>query len=102
MIDEQLARGWLRAPAPPPIVAPTNFAETQIILPSSANAIPGPLRLTAYQREPIDAIADNDVEIIVLMLASQTGKSTVIRTTGARACRTCPPLSTRAWASWSW
>lgn len=78
MIDEQLARGWLRALAPPPIVAPTTFAETQIILPGSANAIPGPLRLTAYQREPIDAIADDDVEIVVLMLASQTGKSTVI------------------------
>ncbi|MET4479466.1 terminase gpA endonuclease subunit [Bradyrhizobium sp. F1.13.3] len=78
MIDEQLARGWLRALAPPPVVAPTTFAETQIILPGSANAIPGPLRLTSYQREPIDAIADDDVEIIVLMLASQTGKSTVI------------------------
>ncbi|MGY3514168.1 phage terminase large subunit family protein [Bradyrhizobium lupini] len=78
MIDEQLARGWLRALAPPPIVAPTEFAESQIILPGSANAIPGPLRLTSYQREPIDAIADDDVEIIVLMLASQTGKSTTI------------------------
>lgn len=78
MIDEQLARGWLRALAPPPIVAPTTFAETQIILPGSANAMPGPLRLTAYQREPIDSISDDDVEIIVLMLASQTGKSTVI------------------------
>lgn len=78
MIDEQLARGWLRALAPPPIVAPTTFAETQIVLPGSANAVPGPLRLTAYQREPIDAISDDDVEIIVLMLASQTGKSTVI------------------------
>ncbi|MET4603272.1 phage terminase large subunit GpA-like protein [Bradyrhizobium sp. JR4.1] len=78
MIDEQLARGWLRALAPPPIVAPTTFAETQIILPGSANAMPGPLRLTSYQREPIDAVADDDVEVIVLMLASQTGKSTTI------------------------
>lgn len=78
MIDEQLARGWLRALAPPPIVAPTAFAESQIILPGSANAMPGPLRLTAYQREPIDAIADDDVEIVVLMLASQVGKSTII------------------------
>ncbi|MDI4236802.1 phage terminase large subunit family protein [Bradyrhizobium sp. Arg237L] len=78
MIDHELARGWLRSLAPPPIIAPTTFAESQIILPGSANAIPGPLRLTAYQREPIDAIADDDVEIIVLMLASQTGKSTII------------------------
>lgn len=78
MIDHDLARAWLRALAPPPIVAPTAFAESQIILPASANALPGPLRLAPYQREPIDAVADDDVEIIVLMLASQTGKSTTI------------------------
>lgn len=78
MIDATLARGWLRALAPPPIVAPTVFAESEIILPASANARPGPLRLYAYQREPIEAIADDEAEIIVLMLASQTGKSTVI------------------------
>ncbi|WP_407194291.1 phage terminase large subunit family protein [Bradyrhizobium sp. STM 3566] len=78
MIDHDLARAWLRALAPPPIVAPTAFAESQIVLPASANALPGPLRLAPYQREPIDAIADDDVEIIVLMLASQTGKSTTI------------------------
>ena len=71
MIDQELARGWLRALAPPPVVAPTAFAESQIILPGSANAIPVPLRLIAYQREPIDAIADDDAEIIVLMLASR-------------------------------
>lgn len=78
MIDHDLARAWLRALAPPPIVAPTAFAESQIILPASANALPGPLRLYPYQREPVDAVADDDVEIIVLMLASQTGKSTTI------------------------
>ncbi|MDA9523049.1 hypothetical protein XI06_22905 [Bradyrhizobium sp. CCBAU 11434] len=78
MIDHDLARAWLRALAPPPIVAPTTFAESQIILPASANALPGPLRLYPYQREPVDAVADDDVEIIVLMLASQTGKSTTI------------------------
>jgi len=78
MTDEQLARAWLGALAPPPKVAPSTFAESQIILPGSANAIPGPLRLTSYQRELVDAIADEDVEIIVLMLSSQTGKSTVV------------------------
>ena len=78
MTDEQLARAWLGAFAPPPKIAPSTFAEAQIILPGSANAIPGPLRFTAYQREPVDAIADDSVEVIVLMLASQTGKSTTI------------------------
>src|SRR5689334_17948776 len=75
MIDEQLARSWVRAFAPPPIVSPSVFAESEIVLPGSANAIPGPLRLAPYQRELVDAIADDDVEVIVLMLSSQTGKS---------------------------
>lgn len=75
MIDEQLARSWVRAFAPPPKIAPTAFAESEVILPGSANAIPGPLRLAPYQRELVDAIASDDVEIIVLMLSSQTGKS---------------------------
>jgi phage terminase large subunit GpA-like protein len=78
MIDEQLARAFLGALGPPPKIAPSIFAESQIILPASANAIPGPLRLAPYQRELVDAIADDETEIIVLMLSSQTGKSTVV------------------------
>src|ERR1700742_2212675 len=74
MIDAQLALAWRRAFAPPPAIAPSAFAESEIILPSSANAIPGPLRLASYQRELVDAIAD-DAEICVLMLSSQVGKS---------------------------
>jgi phage terminase large subunit GpA-like protein len=70
-----VARSWLRALAPPPIIAPSVFAEREIVLPGSANAIPGPLRLAPYQHELVDAIAADDVEIIVLMLSSQTGKS---------------------------
>jgi phage terminase large subunit GpA-like protein len=51
------------------------FAEANKTLPPSANAIPGPLRVTKYQRELIDSIADDDVEITVMMLSSQVGKS---------------------------
>jgi phage terminase large subunit GpA-like protein len=75
MIDAQLALAWRRAFAPPPAIAPSAFAESEIILPSSANAIPGPLRLASYQRELVDTVADDDVEIIVFMLSSQVGKS---------------------------
>lgn len=75
MIDENLARSWVGAFAPPPIVAPSSFAESEILLPGSANAIPGPLRLAPYQRELVDAIADDEVEVVVMMLSSQTGKS---------------------------
>ena len=75
MIDAQLALAWRRAFAPPPVIAPSAFAEAEVILPASANAIPGPLRLASYQRELVDAVAADDVEIIVLMLSSQVGKS---------------------------
>src|SRR6202048_932408 len=75
MIDENLARSWVRAFAPPPRIAPSSFAEAEIILPGSANAVPGPLRLAPYQKELVDAIADDSVEVIVFMLSSQTGKS---------------------------
>jgi phage terminase large subunit GpA-like protein len=75
MTDTQLALAWLGALAPPPAILPSVFAEAEIILPPSANAIPGPLRVTKYQRGLIDSIADDDVEIIVMMLSSQVGKS---------------------------
>jgi len=78
MIDTGLAGAWLRSLGPPPIVAPTTFAEREIVLPSSANARPGPLRLAPYQREPIDAIADEGTDTLVLQWAAQTGKSTVV------------------------
>lgn len=75
MIDESLARSWVGAFAPPPKIAPSSFAESEILLPGSANAIPGPLRLAPYQRELVDAIADDEIEVVVMMLSSQTGKS---------------------------
>lgn len=90
MIDEQLARSWVRAFAPPPIIAPSAFAEAEIFLPSSSNPIPGPLRLATYQRDLVDAIADDDVDTIVLMLSSQVGKSLSVNAQLAH-CIACSP-----------
>src|SRR5947207_14247640 len=75
MMDTDLALSWVRAFAPPPKIAPSVFAETEILLPGSANAIPGPLRLAPYQRELVDAIADDEIEVVIMILSSQTGKS---------------------------
>ncbi|SFO17902.1 Phage terminase, large subunit GpA [Bradyrhizobium sp. Ghvi] len=74
-MPHDIAREWLRAWSPPQIVKPSTFAEAEIYLPASANAQPGPLRLTSYQREIVDSIADPEVEFIILQLASQVGKS---------------------------
>lgn len=75
MIDTQLALTWLGLFRPPPVIAPSVFSEAEIKLPSSANAIPGPLRLAPYQKELVDSISDDDTDIIVMLLSSQVGKS---------------------------
>lgn len=75
MIDEALARRCLAAFAPPPKIRPSVFAEKEIVLPGSANAIPGKLRLAPYQVELIDSVASNDCEVVVIMASSQVGKS---------------------------
>lgn len=75
MIDYQLVVRWLGAFRPQDRVSPSEFAEREIVLPPSANAVPGPLRLAAYQRELVDSIADDDVDTVVMMVSAQTGKS---------------------------
>ncbi|WP_170323305.1 phage terminase large subunit family protein, partial [Bradyrhizobium sp. STM 3809] len=78
MLDEQLLRAAVRAITPTPRVRPSDFAEAQLRLPPSANALPGPLRLKTFQREIVDAIQDDDVETVVIMAGSQVGKSLAI------------------------
>lgn len=75
MIDEELAKVCLKALRPAPRMLPSEFAEQQIILPASSNAIAGPLALTNYQRGMIDSVVEEDAEVIVLLLSSQSGKS---------------------------
>jgi phage terminase large subunit GpA-like protein len=66
---------WLDAFRPPPIMLPSEFAEAYIRLPESANAIPGPLKLTRYQAGMIDSFADPKIETIVMCMSAQVGKS---------------------------
>lgn len=73
--DLPLMQAMLGAFNPPLLIAPSLFAEQNMVLPASANAQPGPLRLARYQRELVDSIAADDCEIIVMMLSSQVGKS---------------------------
>jgi len=73
--DRALLKFWETAFAPPPRLSPSEWAEQNINLPAASNAEPGPLRLTPYQRGMVDAIADDSADVLVYMLASQTGKS---------------------------
>lgn len=78
MIDCDIIRNGLHAFRPPKLVLPTVFTQSELRLPASSNAVPGKLRLSEFQKEIVDAIADPDVEILVLMLASQIGKSLAV------------------------
>jgi phage terminase large subunit GpA-like protein len=76
-VDNELLARLLAEFAPPPKTGIVEWCENRIILPAS-NAEPGPLKYTAYQRGLVEAFADLDVETLVFMLASQSGKSTAI------------------------
>lgn len=58
----------------------TEWAESYRRLSSEASAMPGMFRvaLAPYQTEPMNAPMDNTVQTVVLMWASQTGKTEVI------------------------
>ena len=64
--------------APPERLRASEWAEANLYLPASANARPGPLRLSRYQADMVDAIDHPDVRVGVLCLASQIGKSLAI------------------------
>lgn len=74
----ELTLGWLSHFNPPDRVSHAEWCEANIELPAGQNARPGPLRFTSFQKGIVDALADPSVEIVVLMLASQVGKSLAI------------------------
>jgi phage terminase large subunit GpA-like protein len=63
---------------PPPELLPSEWAEAHVRIPQS-NALPGPMRFrnAPYQREPLDMIANPDVDTISLMWGAQTGKTQI-------------------------
>ncbi len=67
--------GAMRPKAP---ILPADFAEQTLVLPAATNARGGPLRLTKYQRDALNMIAEPGVHTLVLRWAAQTGKSTVV------------------------
>jgi phage terminase large subunit GpA-like protein len=78
MIAFDILGRWLDAFKPPPQMLPSEFAEAHLLLPASANAIPGPLRLTKYQKGIVNTFADQAIETIVLCCSAQVGKSLAV------------------------
>lgn len=76
--DARLLAAVLEAFRPPARPSSAEWAEANIRLTSEMAARPGPLRLTVLQRQILDAIDDPAVQVVVLQLSAQQGKSTVI------------------------
>jgi phage terminase large subunit GpA-like protein len=78
-LDALDARDWRRW-APPPQLTLSQWADRERTLPPESSAEPGRWRTSRvpYLREPMDAIADRQVETVVLMAGSQVGKTEVL------------------------
>ena len=70
----------LRRAAPPPRLLPSEWANANRVLSNRASAEPGTFRWqrAPYQREWLDAMVEDGVEEVVLMTASQVGKTEVL------------------------
>ncbi|KAB2970325.1 phage terminase large subunit family protein [Zoogloea sp.] len=62
---------------PPPKLKLSDWADTYRVIPAGTSSIPGRWRTdrAEYQREILDTISDDKTETVVLMIASQVGKS---------------------------
>ena len=76
--DPQLSVSLRLAFKPPAPVLPSLYAEQTITLPASNNAIPGPLKLAKHQIEMADSLVEDGIEVVAMMCAAQTGKTTVL------------------------
>ena len=59
-------RAALRSLIPPPRLALSDWIERELRLPADVSALPGPVRLYAYQRGIADAISDPAIERVTL------------------------------------
>lgn len=65
--------------APPPLLRLSEWADSYRFLSSEASAEPGKFVVARapYQREIMDTISDSEVEEVILIMASQTGKTEI-------------------------
>lgn len=75
----QLLRNTVRLVAPPPPLSIDQWADENRVLSAESSSEPGPWNTdrAPYQREPMRAISDPAVESVVLMWASQLGKTDI-------------------------
>lgn len=68
----------LKSLLPPPRMSLADWIETEMRLPSSVSALPGPVRLWPYQRGIADAISDPAIERVTIVKAVRVGFTTLL------------------------
>lgn len=58
---------------PPPKIRNADWAEHNFVLPEGSSAVPGRFRLWSYQRDPLDAMGDPDIERVTFLKSSRVG-----------------------------
>ncbi|UHA74472.1 phage terminase large subunit family protein [Paenibacillus sp. 481] len=75
----ELLRSIVKLVAPPPLIGIDEWADEHRVLSPEASAEPGPWNTdrAPYQREPMRAISDPLIEMVVCMWAAQLGKTDI-------------------------
>lgn len=68
----------LRALVPPPRISLPDWIESNVRLPEDVSALPGPMRLYAYQRGMAEAIGDPGIERVTVLKAARVGYSSLL------------------------
>lgn len=79
-----------RSLRPPPRLALSEWIESHVRLPEGATALPGPVRLFAYQRAIADAIGDPSLERVTLVKPVRVGFTTLLSAAIGHYCANDP------------
>lgn len=92
---ETVRRNALRALQPPPSIPLADWIEANIYLPPTVSALPGRMRLWAYQRGICEAIDDPTIERISVVKSARVGFSSLVTAALASyvANQPCPVLA---------
>lgn len=78
MTIEIARRKALKALRPPPEIATADWIEATVRLPSTASALPGRMKLWAYQRGICDALDDRSIHRISVMKSARVGYTALL------------------------
>ena len=78
MNTAELRSRALRALIPPPRISLPDWIESNVRLPEDVSALPGPMRLYAYQRGMAEAIGDPGIERVTVLKAARVGYSSLL------------------------